>query len=48
MNALLATVIAAFQMIPNSQLNIIPNSPHPVFLVNFPAVWASIVPFLIQ
>ena len=46
MNAPLATVIAAYQMIPNSQLSIIPNAPHPVFLVNFPAVWASIVPFL--
>ncbi|MBL7738752.1 MAG: alpha/beta hydrolase [Chitinophagaceae bacterium] len=46
MNAPLATVIAAYQMIPNSQLSIIPNAPHPVFLVNFPAVWTSIVPFL--
>lgn len=46
MNAPLATVIAAYQMIPNSQLAIIPNAPHPVFLVNFPAVWASVVPFL--
>lgn len=48
LNAPLATVIAAYQMIPNSQLGIIPNAPHPVFLVNFPAVWASIVPFLKQ
>jgi pimeloyl-ACP methyl ester carboxylesterase len=46
MNAPLATVIAAYQMIPNSQLSIIPNAPHPVFLVNFPAVWESIVPYL--
>lgn len=46
MNAPLATVIAAYQMIPNSQLSIIPNAPHPVFLANFPAVWASIKPFL--
>ncbi len=46
LNAPLATVIAAYQMIPNSQLGIIPNAPHPVFLVNFAAVWASIVPFL--
>lgn len=45
-NAPLATVIAAYQMIPNSQLSIIPNAPHPVFLVNFPAVWASVAPFL--
>ncbi len=48
MNAPLATVIAAYQMIPNSQLSIVPNAPHPVFMVNFPAVWASIVPFLKQ
>jgi len=48
MNAPLATVIAAYQMIPNSQLSIIPNAPHPVFLVNFPAVWACVVPFLEQ
>ena len=48
MNAPLATVIAAYQMIPNSQLSIIPNAPHPVFLVNFPAVWACVVPFLRQ
>ncbi|HNP23963.1 MAG TPA: alpha/beta hydrolase [Panacibacter sp.] len=47
-NAALATVIAAYQMIPNSQLAIIPNAPHPVFLVNFPAVWESIKPFLKQ
>jgi pimeloyl-ACP methyl ester carboxylesterase len=46
MNAPLATVISAYQMIPNSQLSIIPNAPHPVFLANFPAVWASILPFL--
>lgn len=48
MNAPLATVIATYQMIPNSQLSIIPNAPHPVFLVNFAAVWASIVPFIKQ
>jgi pimeloyl-ACP methyl ester carboxylesterase len=46
MNAPLATIIAAYQMIPNSQLSIIPNAPHPVFLVNFPAVWTAMVPFL--
>jgi pimeloyl-ACP methyl ester carboxylesterase len=46
LNAPLATIIAAYQMIPNSQLSIIPNAPHPVFLFNFPAVWASIKPFL--
>lgn len=48
MNAPLATIIAAYQMIRNSQLSIIPNAPHPVFLVNFPAVWSSIVPFMEQ
>ncbi|MDR0698075.1 MAG: alpha/beta hydrolase, partial [Tannerella sp.] len=46
LNALLPTVISTYNMIPNSQLSIIPNAPHPVFMVNFPAVWASIVPFL--
>jgi pimeloyl-ACP methyl ester carboxylesterase len=45
-NASLATIIAAYQMIPNSQLSIIPNAPHPVFLFNFPAVWTSMLPFL--
>jgi len=48
MNAPLATVIAAYQMIPHSRLGIIPGAPHPVFLVNFPAVWACILPFLNQ
>jgi len=48
LNAPLATIIAAYQMIPNSQLSIIPNAPHPVFLMNFPAVWESIMPFLKQ
>jgi pimeloyl-ACP methyl ester carboxylesterase len=45
-NAALATVINAYRVIPNSQLGIIPNSGHGVFLENFPAVWFSIVPFL--
>lgn len=45
-NAPLKTLIAAYEMIPDAQLSIIPNAPHPVFLVNFPAVWASIIPFL--
>lgn len=47
-NAPLKTVIAAYEMIPNSQLSVIPNAPHPVFLVNFPAVWTSMLPFLQQ
>lgn len=45
-NAQLKTVIAAYYMFPKVQLAIIPNAPHPAFLVNFPAVWACIVPFL--
>ena len=47
-NAPLKSVIAAYEMIPNAQLSIIPAAPHPVFLTNFPAVWASIVPFMNQ
>ena len=45
-NAPLKTVIAAYGMLPKAQLSIIPNAPHPAFLVNFPAVWASMTPFL--
>lgn len=45
-NAPLATIINAYLMIPKSQLSIIPNTGHGVFLENFPAVWYSIVPFL--
>lgn len=45
-NAALATVINAYRMIPNSQLGIIPNAGHGVFLENFPAVWYSLIPFL--
>lgn len=45
-NAPLKTIIAAYEMLPNAQLSIIPNAPHPVFLVNFAAVWTSMVPFL--
>jgi pimeloyl-ACP methyl ester carboxylesterase len=47
-NAPLKTVLAAYEMIPHAQLSIIPHAPHPVFLVNFPAVWESMVPFLKQ
>jgi len=47
-NAPLHTVIAAYEMIPHAQLSIIPNAPHPAFLVNFPAVWTSLIPFLKQ
>lgn len=45
-NARLSTVLAAYFMLPNSQLAIIPNATHTVFLENFPAVWESIAPFL--
>ena len=41
-------VLNTAQMIPNSQLSIIPNATHAVFLANFPAVWASLLPFLKQ
>ncbi|WP_229253832.1 alpha/beta fold hydrolase [Dyadobacter sp. NIV53] len=47
-NAPIKTVIAACDMIPKVQLSIIPNAPHTAFLVNFPAVWDGIVPFLKQ
>lgn len=47
-NAPLATVIAAYQMIPHSQLAIIANAGHPAFIANFPAVWANVWPFLQQ
>ncbi|MBS2100980.1 alpha/beta fold hydrolase [Carboxylicivirga linearis] len=46
MNAPLPTVINAYNMIPNSQLSIIPNCGHTVLLDNFTAVWASILPFI--
>lgn len=46
LNAPLPTVINAYNMIPKSQLSIIPNAGHVVFMQNFAAVWASMVPFL--
>ncbi|MDR4897699.1 hypothetical protein RF656_13245 [Yersinia kristensenii] len=46
MNAPLDTVIAAYKMLPNAQLAIIPGAPHPAFVVNLDAVWANIAPFL--
>lgn len=39
-------VIATAQMIPHSQVGVIPNSTHGVFLENFPAVWACVLPFI--
>lgn len=46
LNAPLPTVINAYNMMPESQLSIIPITGHVVFLQNFAAVWASILPFL--
>ena len=46
LNAPLPTVINAYNMIPKSQLSIIPNTGHVVFMENFAAVWASMLPFL--
>ena len=45
-NAPLATVIAAYYMLPNSQLGIIPNAGHGAFIDNFKAVWDCVVPFM--
>lgn len=45
-NAPLNTVIDAYRILPNAQLGIIPGAPHPAFLVNFPAVWSCMLPFL--
>lgn len=45
-NAPLDTVIAAYKMLPNAMLAIIPDAPHPAFAVNFNAVWASIESFV--
>ena len=45
-NAPLASIIAAYKMIPNSQLAIIANAGHGCFIDNFAAVWANIIPFL--
>jgi pimeloyl-ACP methyl ester carboxylesterase len=41
-------VVSTAEKIPHSQLGIIPNTTHPVFLENFYAVWACVVPFLKQ
>ncbi|MGK2861617.1 MAG: alpha/beta fold hydrolase [Chitinophagaceae bacterium] len=39
-------VVNAARYIPKHQISIIPNGSHTVFLENFNAVWAAIVPFL--
>lgn len=41
-------VVSTARMIQNSGIGIIPNCTHGVFLENFPAVWACVVPFLKQ
>jgi pimeloyl-ACP methyl ester carboxylesterase len=41
-------VVSTAQMIPQSHIAIIPNTTHGVFLENFNAVWACVVPFLKQ
>lgn len=41
-------VVSTAQMIPHSQVGIILNCTHGVFLENFPAVWTCVVPFLKQ
>ncbi|EJP76117.1 MULTISPECIES: alpha/beta fold hydrolase [Campylobacter] len=45
-NAPLDTVIAAYEMLPNAQLGIVPNAPHPVLLTDFDIVWPMISKFL--
>lgn len=47
-NAPLDTVISAYKMLPNADLAVIANTPHPAFAVNFEAVWQQIEPFLNQ
>ena len=39
-------IVTTAQMISNHEIAIIPNSTHGVFLENFSAVWACIIPFL--
>ena len=41
-------VVHTAHMIPGSRIGIIPKCSHVVFLENFPAVWACLVPFLKQ
>lgn len=45
-NAPLDTVINAYRMTQHADLAVIPNAPHPVFVVNFPAVWTVVGPYL--
>ena len=45
-NSPMTTAIAAYYELPNSNLSIIPNAPHPCFITNFDAVWSVIKPFI--
>jgi pimeloyl-ACP methyl ester carboxylesterase len=45
-NSPMLTAIASYQQLPQAQLSIIPNAPHPCFLVNFDAVWGAVAPFI--
>lgn len=45
-NAPLPTVINAYNMIPNSQLCIVPNAGHVFFVENFLGVWSGVFRFL--
>ena len=45
-NSPMITAIAAYYELPNSNLSIIPNAPHPCFITNFDAVWSVIKPFI--
>ena len=45
-NAPLDTVINSYRMTQNADLSVIPNAPHPVFVLNFPAVWTIVEPYL--
>ncbi len=47
-NSPMLTEIAAYQQLPHANIAIIPNTPHPCFLVNFNAVWSAIVSFLAE
>lgn len=45
-NAPLDTVISAYKAMPNAHLSVIPDTNHPAFNENFPAVWSVVEPFL--
>ncbi|OOF56343.1 alpha/beta fold hydrolase [Rodentibacter myodis] len=45
-NAPLDSVLAAYKMLPQGDLAVIPNTPHATFIANFPAVWAVVKPYL--